>query len=181
MISKKICMIGAFGVGKTSLVARFVESIFSEKYLTTVGVKIDKKVVSIAGEVLTLVIWDLAGEDALTTVRPSHLRGAAGYILVMDGTRKTTLSVASSLQQRAVESLGPVPFVCVLNKDDIRPQWEVDEADIKELTARRWRVLYTSAKTGEGVEAIFSELGRAILKEHLSNGAAASPETESRH
>ena len=76
MIQKKICMVGAFGVGKTSLVSRYVHSIFSEKYQTTVGVKIDKKVVQSRGAEVTLVLWDLAGEDALTTVRPSQLKGA---------------------------------------------------------------------------------------------------------
>ena len=86
MIQKKICMIGSFGVGKTSLVARFVRSIFSEKYQTTVGVKIDKKVVEVGGQQVTLVLWDIAGEDALTTVRVSQLRGASGYILVVDGS-----------------------------------------------------------------------------------------------
>ena len=64
-------MVGAFGVGKTSLVARFVRSIFSDKYLTTLGVKIDKKTVNIDGQEMTLMLWDLAGEDALTQIKPS--------------------------------------------------------------------------------------------------------------
>ena len=63
MIQKKICMIGTSGVGKTSLVSRFVQSIFADKYLTTVGVKIDKKIVTVDGTEMTLMIWDLAGDD----------------------------------------------------------------------------------------------------------------------
>ena len=120
MIQKKICMVGAFGVGKTSLVARYVHSIFSEKYHTTVGVKIDKKVVPTEAGDVTLVLWDLAGEDALTTVRPAQLRGSSGYILVVDGSRRKTLEVAADLHARVTQAVGPVPFLCVINKADLR-------------------------------------------------------------
>jgi nucleoside-triphosphatase THEP1 len=63
MIQKKVCMVGTSGVGKTSLVAKFVHSIFSDKYLTAVGVKIDKKTVTVDGNEVMLMIWDLAGDD----------------------------------------------------------------------------------------------------------------------
>ena len=87
MLKKKICMVGQFGVGKTSLVRRFVHSIFDDRYLTTIGVKIDRKDVSIDGQALTLMLWDMAGEDDLAELNVSHLRGASGYILVADGCR----------------------------------------------------------------------------------------------
>jgi len=164
MIQKKICMIGSFGVGKTSLVARFVRSIFSEKYQTTVGVKIDKKVVEVGGQQVTLVLWDIAGEDALTTVKVSQLRGASGYILVVDGLRKATYETALDLQKRVGEAIGPVPFLCVLNKNDLRERWEVTEADVEALRQKGWPVLYGSAKNGEGVEELFRDLTTAILK-----------------
>src|ERR1700675_4666549 len=90
MLQKKVCMIGSFSVGKTSLIQRFVSSIFSDRYLTTVGVKIDKKVVRVDGEDVTLVLWDLYGEDEFQKMRMSYLRGASGYLLVADGTRRAT-------------------------------------------------------------------------------------------
>ena len=164
MIQKKICMIGSFGVGKTSLVARFVRSIFSEKYQTTVGVKIDKKVVDFGDKQVTLVLWDIAGEDELTTVRPSQLRGASGYILVVDGLRRATFELALDLQRRVVEAIGTVPFLCVLNKNDLRESWEVTELDVEALQQRGWPVIYGSAKNGEGVEGVFQEITAAILK-----------------
>ena len=166
MIQKKICMVGAFGVGKTSLVSRYVHSIFSEKYQTTVGVKIDKKVVQSRGAEVTLVLWDLAGEDALTTVRPSQLKGASGYILVVDGLRRQTLAVAVDLQRRVTEVIGNAPFVCVLNKADARETWEVQPADLEPLAAHRWSVVETSAKTGAGVEELFQALTDAMIQEH---------------
>ncbi len=169
MIQKKICMVGAFGVGKTSLVSRFVRSIFSEKYHTTVGVKIDKKVVVTETGEVTLVLWDLAGEDALTTVRPTHLRGSSGYILVLDGTRRGTLDVALDLQRRVTETVGAVPFVCVINKADLRDSWELQQADVDELGRRGWAVIETSAKTGAAVEEMFSALTRAMMQMHHVN------------
>jgi small GTP-binding protein len=165
MIQKKICMVGAFGVGKTSLVARFVHSIFSEKYQTTIGVKIDKKLLAVDGEEVTLVLWDLAGEDALTQVRPTHLRGAAGYILVADGCRRGTLETTASLQQRAEDAVGRVPFTLVINKADLREQWEIADADLAACGARGWQVLTASAKTGDAVERLFHDLAARMLKE----------------
>ena len=93
MLQKKICLLGAFGVGKTSLTRRYVSSIFSDQYLTTVGVKIDKKALSVGANEVNLLIWDIAGEDDINAVRTSYLRGAAGYLLVVDVTRAQTLEV----------------------------------------------------------------------------------------
>jgi GTPase SAR1 family protein len=78
MIQKKVCMLGSFSVGKTSLVRRFVESMFSDAYLTTVGVKIDKKPLQVEGNDLTLMLWDIYGEDDFQKMRMSYLRGARG-------------------------------------------------------------------------------------------------------
>ena len=101
MIQKKVCMLGAFAVGKTSLVARYVHSIFSDKYLTTIGVKIDKKPVSLLRGEMELILWDIYGEDEFQKVRMSYLQGASAYLLVADGTRRATLEVAASLQRAA--------------------------------------------------------------------------------
>ena len=93
MIQKKICMLGSFAVGKTSLVSQFVSSIFSDKYLSTVGVKIDKKTDHGRRPARsTLMLWDIYGEDGFQTVQKSYLRGASGYLLVVDGTRFDTFA-----------------------------------------------------------------------------------------
>ncbi|MGI9103689.1 MAG: Rab family GTPase [Terriglobales bacterium] len=173
MIQKKICMVGAFGVGKTSLVARFVHSLFSEKYQTTIGVKIDKKVVTVNGQEVTLMLWDLAGEDALTQVRPTHLRGASGYILVVDGCRKSTLDTAISLQQRAEEASGKVPFVVVANKGDLRDSWEIKDEDLSQCFSLGWPVVIASAKTGDAVEQLFYGLASRMLEEEHGRGQSA--------
>lgn len=163
MIQKKICLLGGFGVGKTSLVARFVHSIFSDKYLTTVGVKIDKKSVDVDNSRVDLVVWDIYGNDDFQKLRVSYLRGASGYLLVADGTRRATLDTAIEVQRVAEEALGPVPFILAVNKADLANEWEIEQAAIDELAARGWHVLKTSAKTGAMVEGAFSTLARAML------------------
>ena len=110
MIQKKICMLGSFGVGKTSLVSRFVYSLFSEQYLSTIGVKIDRKSVVVDDAEVNLLLWDLHGDDEFQRVRASYLRGMSGYLLVADGTRAESLHVALDLQQLAKDTVGDVPF-----------------------------------------------------------------------
>ena len=163
MLQKKICMLGFFGVGKTSLVRRYVSSVYSDAYLTTVGVKIDKKTVTVGQQTLNLLLWDIAGEDDISALRTSYLRGAAGYLLVADGTRPETLGAAQSMQRRVASELGPVPFVALLNKHDLAGEWRISEHDVVDLTGAGWTVYTTSARTGEGVEAAFQTLAERIL------------------
>jgi small GTP-binding protein len=162
MIQKKVCMLGGFGVGKTSLVSRFVSSTFSDKYLTTIGVKIDRKDVSIGSEKISLILWDIYGQDELQTVRPSYLRGASGYLLVADGTRQATLDTARDLQHTAESVVGTVPFLLLLNKADLQQEWQVDERALWKLVERGWPVVKTSAKSGAGVEEAFEKLARTM-------------------
>jgi small GTP-binding protein len=165
MIQKKICMLGASAVGKTSLVSRFVRSLFSDKYHTTVGVKVDKKTVALGQEQMDLLLWDLYGEDEFQKIRTSYLRGSAGYVLVVDGTRRETLEKAVVLQNRTEETLGKVPFVLMVNKADLAEKWEIDDAAIEELNKRGWAAFKTSAKSGDGVEPAFVALARKMAAE----------------
>jgi hypothetical protein len=162
-MNKKICMVGSSAVGKTSLVARFVRSIFTEKYLTTVGVKIDKKMVTVEGREVGLVLWDLNGDDEFQKLQMTYLRGAAGYFLVVDGCRQPTLETALDLQKRVTETIGEMPFVLALNKADLREDWEIDADAVSELAANGWRIMETSAKSGQGVEESFQELALMML------------------
>jgi small GTP-binding protein len=159
----KICMIGASAVGKTSLLSRFVSSIFHERYSTTIGVKIQVRRLARPGREVDLVLWDLSGEDEFQSVQPSYLRGAAGYLLVIDGTRRDTFETALALQRKVSAATGDVPFLVVLNKADLAGSWSVSERDLDELMARGWPVVRTSAKTGDGVEEAFEQLTTTIL------------------
>jgi small GTP-binding protein len=166
-IKRKICLLGAFAVGKTSLVRRYVDDSFSEKYLTTVGVQHKMRTLTVAtptgAQAVDLVIWDLAGEDEFQKAQMIYLRGAAGYLLVVDGTRRATLETAKLLHQRALAAIGAVPFILLANKHDLRDEWEIDDQALAELSAQGWPIIQTSAKSGDGVEAAFQSLTEMML------------------
>jgi len=164
MIQKKICMVGAFATGKTSLVSQFVKSIYSEVYHSTVGVKIDKKLVKFADREVNLILWDIHGEDEFQKVQMSYLRGASGYLLVVDGTRRYTLDKALSLQKKVEETVGKVPFILLLNKSDLSEDWEIEDPTVNALLQKNWTIIKTSAKTGMGVEAAFVNLTKQMLE-----------------
>ena len=166
MIQKKICLLGAFAVGKTSLIVRYVDSLFSDKYHTTVGVKIDKKQLTVDQQDLTLMIWDLAGQDELTRVKTSYLRGVSGYIIVADVTRPHSLDTAINMHKETREYTGDVPFILALNKADLTDKWLIDREAVEQLRQEGVIVINSSAKTGEGVEDIFEQLSRQMLEAH---------------
>lgn len=158
LIAKKICMVGPFAVGKTSLVRRFVESIFSDNYLTTIGVKISKKIVDTPNNQVNLMIWDIEGVDIFTALKPSNLRGAAGVLLVLDGTRPKSIEVAADIHKSLTEHLPNIPILCLLNKSDLSFDWKLDSTDLQKLEQLGMATLKTSAKTGENVEQAFKML-----------------------
>lgn len=160
MLFHKICIAGAFGVGKTSLVRRYVSSIYDDRYLTTVGVRVDKKEIQVQGRDITFVIWDIAGEDEITRLSMHHLRGMSGYFLVVDGCRAGTLDTAIRLRDEIDRTYPGVPFVMLLNKSDLRDQWEISP---ERAQALGWDLLETSAKSGEFVEAAFERLALRLL------------------
>jgi small GTP-binding protein len=163
MLQKKVCLLGGFGVGKTSLVRRYVQSIFSDAYLTTVGVKIEKRMVTVGAAEVALILWDIAGEDGVAGIRTSYLRGAAGYFLVVDVTRGETLEVAKSIQALVTSEIGSVPFLFLFNKTDLKEDWDIPEQSLEDLKDAGHEVLRTSAKTGEGVEEAFQALAKRMV------------------
>lgn len=164
MLQKKICMLGGFAVGKTSLVRRFVQSIFSETYLTTVGVKIDKKSVVLSDKTMDLILWDLAGEDDIGSFRLSYVRGATGLVLVADGTRAATLATALTLRERTEAEFGAMPFVLLLNKSDLADQWTISDDAINEMRQSGYQVYLTSALSGESVDDAFIQLASLVSR-----------------
>jgi small GTP-binding protein len=162
MIQKKVCMVGLYGTGKTSLVQRFVHSLFSERYLSTVGVKIDRKPIQVDGADLTLVLWDLAGRDGHEDITTSYLRGSHAILYVADGTRRETCDQLPELRALVREAAGEVPEVLALNKSDLKERWALATGDEQALS-QAFDLGRTSAKTGDGVEEIFLRIGRAML------------------
>jgi small GTP-binding protein len=168
MTKLKVCMIGATGVGKTSLVGRLVHSIFSEIYRTTIGVQIEAYEVRRGAHKVQLIIWDLSGEDEFQSVQPAYISGSAGYLLVVDGTRRETVDTGLALDARVREAAGDVPFVVVVNKADLVASWEVRPVDLDPLRLRASGVVETSARSGIGVLQAFELLVDGIFSRRSS-------------
>ncbi len=158
MIKKKVCLIGAYAVGKTSLVRRFVSGIFSDDYLTTVGVKIDQRTVTIGERQTRLMIWDLAGRDEFQAVRKSYLQGASGFLLVADGTRSETLDAVREEWEEIRPRFPGAAVILLVNKCDLRDDWEIEEEALAPFREAGIPILETSAKVGENVAAAFDDL-----------------------
>ena len=164
MIQKKICMVGVFGTGKTSLVQQFVRTLFTDKYHSTVGVKIDRKEVDLDGTAVNLVLWDLAGRDDSEDISTSYLRGAAGIFYVVDGTRRETFEQILEIGEIVKGAIGDVPSLVALNKKDLVDEWKLGQGDYNTLLDAGFHTIGTSAKTGEGVEDAFLWLASATVK-----------------
>lgn len=161
-ISKKIILLGHFGVGKTSLVQQFVHSQFSEKYLTTIGVKIDKKVVQVGDRQLNMLIWDIAGSDNQKHTPKSYLLGSAGAIFVTDLTRPSTFQDLGVELEKIRSMVTGVPIKVVANKMDLfSPEALADR--LAEYPSQPDFV--TSAKMGKKVEELFFDLAESILND----------------
>jgi small GTP-binding protein len=162
-LSFKVCMLGPMAVGKTSLVSRMVHSIFSERYLNTVGVKIDRKQMVVDGRQVGLVLWDIAGETTLEELRTSYLRGCAGCIVVADGTRPATIPPIIDMMRWMHDTIGDVPITGVINKTDAVEEFSIPPETQRELDRAFGQVHLTSARTGDGVEDVFVDVVRRIL------------------
>ena len=163
MIQKKVCMVGVHGTGKTSLVQRYVHSLFSARYHSTVGVKIDRKAVQLGDTSVKLLLWDIEGRTAEQEIPASYLRGAHAVFYVADGTRRETFEQLFDLREHARAAAGDVPSVVALNKADLEEQWLLTPADTAKLIGGGFDVLTTSAKSGNGVEDAFLRLAAATM------------------
>ena len=159
----KISMLGAFAVGKTSLVRQYVFSIFSGSYQTTLGVKIDKKSLEVDGETVELILWDLAGEDDFMKVPGSYLRGSSGVVLVADGTRADTLETAMGLNQKVIEEVGNIPVILLVNKSDVKGSWTIDQVELLRMQESGWRIIETSAMDGANVNQAYQEMAQQLI------------------
>jgi small GTP-binding protein len=166
IIQKKICLLGDFGVGKTSLVQRFVEGRFDDKYLSTVGVKISRKTLTRPYGDMNMLVWDLAGSNGFESSGASYMQGAAGALIVCDLTRRDTL-IAFENYARQVRTINPdiqLAFVC--NKADLTHTRDISDIDmLTDLSSLCEKNFFlTSAKTGEQVEDAFSYLADILEK-----------------
>ncbi|MEL6695065.1 MAG: Rab family GTPase [Bacteroidota bacterium] len=167
-IKRKIALLGSHAVGKTSLISQFVEGRFPEKYLTTIGLKVDAKKVILDDYELDLVVWDIAGQDDPTRIPHYYLNGCHGFIYVVDLSRASTYR---NMEANLNLLQGIIPQASRLiagNKVDLLSSQELEA--VKSQTPLPLDFC-TSAKTGENVEALFDELGRKLIHAYETTGA----------
>ncbi len=156
----KVVMLGAPAVGKTSLVRRFVHSVFSDEHHSTLGVKVDRKTVAVPGGVVTMLLWDIHGETEGLSVPESYLRGATAALLVFDASRPETIETAASLGQKVRQASPKAVQLAVANKADLDIDWALVDPAAQALDVGMR--LRSSAKTGDGVADAFAHLARAV-------------------
>ncbi len=162
LYQKKICLLGEFAVGKTSLIRRYVEGRFDEKYLTTVGTVVTRKVVAVRGYTVNLLIWDLAGGRDFS--RSRNLVGVAGGLLVCDLTRADTLDALRGYAQLINQENPDVTLILLANKADLIDERVVTDEQLRAVAHELQAPLFfTSARTGSQVEAAFT-----LLADHLA-------------
>ncbi|MFK5975182.1 MAG: Rab family GTPase [Sulfurovum sp.] len=157
MIRKKIVILGDFAVGKTSLIRRYVDGSFDDKYLTTIGVKISKKLVTIDEVDTELIIWDIEGKTPSKSIPSSYYKGASGAIFVTSVNRSDTLISLKSHIDTFLHINPKAKYLIAHNKADL-----LDDAQKDEFILNSYSFL-TSAKSSNNVEMLFSKITRDIL------------------
>ncbi len=170
-MAKKVVVIGDPAVGKTSLIKRFVQDVFDDRYLNTIGAKVMKKELGVnrpdTGEIvdLKLILWDIAGQETYEIVKKAYYRGASGAIVVCDSTRKETMDDLHRWIENLFDVTDVIPLIIIINKIDLDEETQFTEEQVNEEFAPYGAgVFRTSAKTGENVERIFHELGKLISR-----------------
>lgn len=171
---KKVCLVGDFAVGKTSLIRRFVEGIFDDKYLTTVGVVVSRKTLTVGDDSIKLLIWDLAGGRDFA--QPGYLAGVAGALLVCDLTRASTLNVFKPYARQIKEVNPQAQLVLLGNKADLTDERAITDEQLGGVSAEiDAPILLTSAKSGENVDAAFLLMGRQLLMAGMHPDSVQKP------
>jgi len=124
---------------------------------------VEQKVVESKGQDMTLVVWDIHGDDAYQRLQKSYLRGAAGYFLVADGTRQLSFTQALEIRSRFDAELQNIPGIVLLNKCDLEDQWVIGADEFGEIEKLGMKSLKTSALSGLNVESSFSLLSEMMI------------------
>ncbi|UCG70320.1 MAG: GTP-binding protein [Thermoplasmata archaeon] len=160
----KICMLGDPGVGKTSLVRRFVLDVFDDDYIPSIGMKVTKKSVSLEDDslFLTLMIWDILGSKT-NRFDSIYYKGVKGALLVSDVTRENTLDSLPNWISGLYDITDEVPIVFLANKIDLESKKEKLSKKLSDYTDEySTEYHFTSAKTGENVEGAFFSLAKML-------------------
>ena len=166
----KLCIFGDGGVGKTTLVNRYLTKIFDEDIKMTVGADFYVKDLEIEGKKVVIRIWDFGGEQRFKVLLPSFAKGADGGIFMFDITRYTSVKNIddwlSIFEKNVREGDLNLPIIMVGGKLDLQEKRSVETEDAVELSEKYNLQGYfeCSSKTGDRVEDIFESITRKMMK-----------------
>ena len=157
-------MLGAPGVGKTSLVRRFVEHRFDQDDESSIAMQVSKGTVELGDISLEMMLWDPEGSEAWGQYNRSFISGASGLMFVVDSTKPRTLDHLLEAQAKGRGFIGSRPAVLVLNKVDLTPDVALTEAQLDAASKLNWRIARASAKSGDGVDEAFMKLAELMVE-----------------
>jgi len=161
----KVVVIGAAGVGKTSIIRRFCENTFLEGYKTTIGSDFYVKKIDLSQYLVNLSVWDLAGEERFKFVLPTFCKGAQGALVVFDLSRRRSYVNITSFIEMLWEHSGVIPAVMIGNKSDLVESRAVSYEEAQKYAEQCHMAYYeTSAKDNVNVHKIFEDLANLMIK-----------------
>ncbi|XP_029189134.2 uncharacterized protein [Acropora muricata] len=177
-LTYKILILGDSGVGKTCLIFRFIEDIFSDSYISTIGIDCRSRTVDLDGKRVRLQIWDTAGQERFRTLTSAYFRGAMGIVLVYDITTEDSFkNITQWLQNIDENASRNVCKILVGNKLDCEDEREIAKFRGLSMSENAELEFFeTSARTGEGVSEAFMAVARQIKEFQDRKGARSLDE-----
>jgi small GTP-binding protein len=162
-LRRKVCLLGAKGVGKTSLVRRLVEDRFEDDEAESTALSIFRRTLELDDVSLEMVLWDPAHSESSEQFHRSFISGASGLVFVVDSARPSTLDQLLQAQVAERGFIGLRPAILILNKSDLHDDFALSAAQLRTAESVNWHIVRASAKTGENVEQAFTTLAERML------------------
>ncbi|MBD3226901.1 MAG: GTP-binding protein [Candidatus Lokiarchaeota archaeon] len=170
----KIIVTGDGAVGKTAITVRFSQGKFDSDYKMTIGVDFAIKMIDIDGKKIKLQIWDTGGQERFSYIRPLYYKGAMGNALIFDLTNRASFEHLDKWYNEVLSNCGEIPMILVGNKADLADR-AVSKNEAQDWAASHGLQYYeTSAKTGENVGDVFSDLANILVSGPVEEGVPGS-------